>query len=48
MAKHPDRTHLRAFKPSVKSVNQEQIVRKVVFIKCLAAKVRLHFFKNAI
>ena len=46
MAKHLDRTYLRAFKPSVKSVNYEKKVRKVVFIKWLAAKVRLRFFKN--
>ena len=48
MAKHPDRTHLRAFKSSVKSVNKKQKVRRFVFIKWLAAKVRLCFFKNTI
>ena len=31
MAKHPDRTHLRVFKSSVKSVNQKQKMRKFVF-----------------
>ena len=48
IAKHPDRTHLRACKSSVKSVNCKQKVRKVVFIKWLAAKVPHCFFKNTI
>ena len=48
MAKHPDRRHLRVFKFSVKSVNWNQKLKKFVFIKWLAAKGRLAFFKNAI
>ena len=38
----------RAFKSSVKSVNWKKQVRKFAFVKWLAAKVRLCFFKNTI
>ena len=48
MAKHPDWMHLGAFKSSVKSVNKKQKMRKFVFIKWLAVKVCLCFFKNTI
>ena len=48
MAKHPDWRHLRVLKFQVKSVNKNQKLRKFVFIKGLAAKVRLAVFKNAI
>ena len=47
MAKNPDRI-LRVFKSSVKSVKLKKKVRKFVFIKWLAARVRLCFFKNTI
>ena len=48
MAKLSDRSHLRAFKPSVKNLNWKQKVKKFVFIKWLAAKIRICFFKNTI